>query len=220
MYGTPPQQPPRPANGSLIALRVLFVTVAVGSCGLLGWTALLRVAVVTRARRDWQYFSLALAVLLVGFAMVAADRTENLDTWHGNVGMAVLLLSGLACAGYFLYADIRHFRTVPGPWPAAHPPRPVPPAAPTAGYGYPPTAHPGPPAAPHSVTHPAAPAPPYPGPGPVPAPPAHSPSPPPVPPPAPGRIDQVRAELDELSDYLRRQEPDHGDPRGRGGDAW
>jgi hypothetical protein len=40
----------------------------------------------------------------------------------------------------------------------------------------------------------------------VPVPPAHTPPPQR---PAPARIDQVRAELDELSDYLRRQDGDH-----------
>ncbi|MER6343402.1 hypothetical protein ACWC10_02985 [Streptomyces sp. NPDC001595] len=42
--------------------------------------------------------------------------------------------------------------------------------------------------------------------GAVPVPPAHTPPPQR---PAPARIDQVRAELDELSDYLRRQDGDH-----------
>ena len=44
----------------------------------------------------------------------------------------------------------------------------------------------------------------------LPGPAAHTPVPAPPPrPPAPARIDQVRAELDELSDYLRRQDGGH-----------
>ncbi|MBK3548101.1 hypothetical protein JHN56_34595, partial [Streptomyces sp. MBT60] len=42
-----------------------------------------------------------------------------------------------------------------------------------------------------------------------------APTTPPTPTPAPQRLDQVRAELDELSDYLRKENNDSRDGEGR-----
>ncbi|MBK6033595.1 hypothetical protein JHN57_34750, partial [Streptomyces sp. MBT59] len=42
-----------------------------------------------------------------------------------------------------------------------------------------------------------------------------APTTPPTPTPAPRRLDQVRAELDELSDYLRKENNDSRDGEGR-----
>ncbi|CAL9308453.1 hypothetical protein [Streptomyces sp. SudanB182_2057] len=100
--------------------------------------------------------------------------------------------------------------TAPVPAVPTPPPTPVPvtPSAPTASAPAVPTApapH-RPSGAPHTplpVAHTPPPAP-Y---APVPAPPSAAPLPRP---PAPARIDQVRAELDELSDYLRRQDGHEG----------
>ncbi|MBW3706914.1 hypothetical protein DTB58_23505, partial [Streptomyces griseus] len=42
-----------------------------------------------------------------------------------------------------------------------------------------------------------------------------APTPPPTPAPAPRRLDQVRAELDELSDYLRKENNGNREGEGR-----
>ncbi|MFE7172031.1 hypothetical protein [Streptomyces sp. NPDC057616] len=189
-YAPPPQR--RPSTGVLVLLRVIFVAVAILSIGFLSWVATLRAAIVTRKRGDWWVFGGSLAVLGVSFGLLATDNTDDFSTPKGNAGMIILLLNAAACAGYYLYADIRHFR----PYPAGY-------AAPPAhgmGYGYPQ------PPSPYAATVPQTPA------GPVPAPGPHTPVPPPPPQrPAPARIDQVRAELDELSDYLRKHP---GNPEG------
>lgn len=91
----------------------------------------------------------------------------------------------------------------------------MPPQPPPAGYGYPQ------PASPYTATHPqtpmqSTPVPQAPVPqAPVPQTPVpQTPAPPPAPQrPTPVRIDQVRAELDELSDYLRKHEGNHEDGR-------
>ncbi|WP_405642685.1 hypothetical protein [Streptomyces uncialis] len=250
-HGPAPQQSQRPTEGMLVLLRVTFVVLSVASCGFLTWGAMLRVAIVTRTQRDWTFFFVSLGLLIGSFALLIADGTDELTTWRGNTGAAVLLIMGIAGAAYFLYADIRHFQSVPRtpPRPPAAYGGPVPPAP---GYGYPhPAAHP---TAPHpgpqpygGHTPPASPYPdrtpppgPYtptmysqtPGPGtPAPQPPAPTaPTPPapasppaaPPPRPAPARIDQVRAELDELSDFLRSQDtapgPESGPPGQRSAD--
>ncbi|MET8952372.1 hypothetical protein ACWEO4_03650 [Streptomyces sp. NPDC004393] len=97
---------------------------------------------------------------------------------RGDLALVVVLILGAFSGAHFLVFDIRHHRALP----------PTPYAPPRTGYGYP---APAPyPAAPQAQTPP----PPYP------------PTPPQPQRPAPARIDQVRAELDELSDYLRRHE--------------
>ncbi|MFD4834344.1 hypothetical protein ACFWPV_31605 [Streptomyces uncialis] len=256
-HGPTPQQSQRPTEGMLVLLRVTFVVLSVASCGFLTWGAMLRVAIVTRTQRDWTFFFVSLGLLIGSFALLIADGTDELTTWRGNTGAAVLLIQGIAGAAYFLYADIRHFQSVPRtpPRPPAAYGGPVPggPVPPAPGYGYPhPAAHP---TAPHPAPHPGPqpygghtpPASPYPdrtpppgpytptmysqppGPGtpapqpptpPAPTPPAPA-SPPAAPPPqtrpAPARIDQVRAELDELSDFLRSQDTAPGPETGPGG---
>lgn len=170
----------------LVLLRVIFVAVAVLSIGFLAWVAPLRTAIVTRKRGDWWIFAGSLAVLAFSFSLLATDHTDDFSTPQGNAGMIVLLLNMAACVAYYLYADIRHFRPYAAGY--AHP------SATTvhSPYGYP------------------QPAPPYMTPGTVPRTPAPVTPPPPPQRPAPARIDQVRAELDELSDYLRRQDG-HGE---------
>ncbi|MFC5156930.1 hypothetical protein ACFPRH_34980 [Streptomyces amakusaensis] len=128
---------------------------------------------------------------------------------------------------YSVTAPIHGLSTPPHP-PAGYGYPPPGPAAPAPGYGYPPAQPPAygyPPnrPAPESppprppVLPPARPTPPAPSPytaatpPPVPAAPSPYTAPPqrqPTPPPVAGtpRIDQVRAELDELSDYLRKEQ--------------
>ncbi|QFQ97953.1 hypothetical protein F9278_19010 [Streptomyces phaeolivaceus] len=202
-HGYAPTPPPGPDQGGQVTLRVIFVVVAVMSCGLLAWACLLRLASVTRRPRDWWLFALALLHIVVTLYIIGTDPgEEEFTTWRGDVGMSLLFGGLAAIVAYYLYADIRHFsrRTVP----------PSPYARTTAysqqtgynsqqtGYSYPPV----------QVPQPYTPAPP------VQQPPVqHQPPPPqqqaPEPQrPGPARIDQVRAELDELSDYLRKHEGD------------
>ncbi len=182
-YATPPSR--RPPTAVLVVLRVFFVAVALLSIGFLAWVAPLRAALVTHKRRDWWIFIGSLVAMGVSFALFSTDKTDDFSSPGGNAGMIILLLNACACAGYYLYADIRHFQQLryPGYIPPLHP---------TVAYGYPQ------PSAPYAATH--MPQPPVPQP--------QSPAPPPPQPqrPAPVRIDQVRAELDELSDYLRKHE--------------
>ena len=191
-YAAPP--PRRPSTGVLVLLRVIFVAVVLLSIGFLAWVATLRAAIVTRKATDWWIFAASVVVLGISFAFLSTDHTDDFSTPNGNTGMIILLLNAVACAGYYLYADIRHF----GPGPTGYP---MPPA-PGMGYGYPQ------PPSPYAATLPQTPV--------VAAPSAPVPPPPPQQRPAPARIEQVRAELDELSDYLRRH-PGHPDGNHEGG---
>ncbi|MGW7338352.1 hypothetical protein [Streptomyces sp. NPDC054808] len=178
----PPPPPRRPATAVLVLLRVFFVALPLLSIGFLAWISTLYAAIVTRRPRDWWAFAASAALLVISFCFLATDDTDDFSTPAGTTGMIILLLNACACAGYFLYADISHHRQPPHP---AHlPPMPLPPAP---GYGHPQPPYPYAPAPAPAPVQP--PVPPYQ------APPQHHP--------APARIDQVRAELDELSDYLR-----------------
>lgn len=198
-YAPPP--PHRPSQGGLITLRVLFVAMAVLSCGFAAWACMLRLAVVTHRRRDWTLFVLSLAHIVVVLYILASDPgADEFTTWRGDVGMSLLLGGMVVTIAFYLYAEITHFaRLARAPYGHPHPHGPH--AGTTVigrqgmGYGFP-------------APQPQAPRPqPY-----IPAPPVQPPVPPQPQPqqqrPEPARIDQVRAELDELSDYLRRQEGD------------
>ncbi|WP_415952553.1 hypothetical protein [Streptomyces sp. KLOTTS4A1] len=237
-YAPPP--PSRPSDAALVALRVVFVALAVASFGFLAWAPLLRLAIVTRKPRDWWLFGASLVAVALSIALIGSEPTDDLDTAQEAIGLILLLGSLIGGITYYLYADIKHFHSWSGPAALGHH-QPV-------GYGYHPgaptpygrsAAHPGitapmhrpltqqpaapqPPAAPqspggpHSVQQPV---PnqhhqhqqhqqhqsitqhPIPTPPPAPQPPA--PQPPAGRRPAPARIDQVRAELDELSSFLR-----------------
>ncbi|MFH8289006.1 hypothetical protein [Streptomyces sp. NPDC018059] len=169
-HGYAPQQPPPPAGGSPVTLRVMFVVLAVVTCGLLAWAPLLRLAIVTRKAYDWVVFAVVTALDVTGLVLIGVDPGEEEFQGPGNAGMIVLLCTLMAAVAYYLFADIRHFSRLRQPAFTAY----APPPAPSAYYGYP--------AAPPPVQE---------------TPPA---------PPAPVRIHQVRAELDELSDYLRKQQ--------------
>ncbi|MFE2535046.1 hypothetical protein [Streptomyces sp. NPDC059371] len=198
MYGHGGTPPTRSA-GTVITLRVLFAAAGLLSCGLLACVPLFRVAIQRGRWFDWTAAWVSLPVS-IGALMVVGTVPES--DRRGDVALTVALILGAGSVAYYLASDIRlhnawrrstgyappHVQTAQGP------------------YGGP---------------GPAQPAPPYPGilvpqPQPQPQPPVpqaylpHTPMP--QPPPqrvAPARIDQVRAELDELSDYLRR----HGDRR-------
>ncbi|WP_330279798.1 hypothetical protein OHO83_26620 [Streptomyces sp. NBC_00569] len=208
-YMPPPQ---RPSHGVQIGLRVLFVALAVLSIGFLAWTALLRLALTTRSRTDWIIFASVAALQAGTVALLATDPgVDEFTTWRGDAGMTILLLTLAGVVSYYLVADIRHGRKrrlgFYGGYASGYQPQQQfrqPPLQQPA-YGYPQAQHY---------------APPTPQPTPPTTPPVHDQltqtagqAPTPVPTPAPQhqappphRIDQVRAELDELSDYLRKQE--------------
>ncbi|MER5895243.1 hypothetical protein [Streptomyces sp. NPDC001876] len=203
-YGYPPEQQPRrrPSPATLVTLRVLFVALTMLSCGFLAWAAMLRLAIVTRRKLDWYLLALVFALnvgLIVFFGTLPEDAEEMTDA-EAFIGIGWLFVVVVGTVTYYLYAEIRHFGPYggsrPGPTPLPYggyvPAQTVPsaPAAPGPTYGYPPVpTPPTPPAQPPAATPPPAPATPPAGPSPA----------------SPQRLDQVRAELDELSDYLRKE---------------
>nr|WP_237548561.1 MULTISPECIES: hypothetical protein [unclassified Streptomyces] len=162
---------------------------------------MLRLALVTRKAHNWLLFGLVTALDVLALALIGVDPGEEEFQGPGSAGMVVMLCTMVAAVAYYLYGDLRHFspyRQQPQPQPQPQPQQYTgyAPQQPQASYGYP------------QQTAPA------PGPAPTPPGPVHiqptqlgHTTPPPAPArPAPVRIDQVRAELDELSDYLRKQE--------------
>jgi len=193
MYGHG-AQPPTRTSGTVILLRVLFAAAGILSCGLLACLPLFRVAVLRRRRGDWLLAWLSLPLSVVGFAVVGALPESDS---RSDIALTVLFLLSAFSTAYFLVFDIDHHRTAPpfGKMPsqttAVVPPGHTTPVPPQPGYGLPP-------GQPYVVTQPPT----------QPSPPPYAPVPPSPQPqhPAPARIDQVRAELDELSDYLRKHE--------------
>jgi hypothetical protein len=201
MYGHGAAPPTRGA-GSVITLRVLIAACGLFSCGILSCAPLFRVAFLRGRWFDWLVAWVSLPVGIVCFAVVG---TVPEDDSRGDVALATVLILGVAATVHFLVTDIRHHsktRRTPTGYAPPHAQ-----TVPTA-YGYPgpaapftATTAPMAPNAPH--TAPAMPHTPIPGPpqtGPLTAPQR----------PAPDRIDQVRAELDELSDYLRKHDGHEG----------
>ncbi|MFJ8083731.1 hypothetical protein ACIQ6Y_24370 [Streptomyces sp. NPDC096205] len=206
-YTQPSKQPP--PTGWLVFLRVLFVVISVLSLGFLAWSMLLRLAIVTRKSLDWGLFVAVLAVDILAMVLLGSEPGDEIHTAGGWTGLGLLLITLVVVIAYYLAADVRHFHQLRyGPY------------APQPAYGYPsapgayasttattmhhPPLNPSPPSAPSAPHTP----PPIPGPGPAAtAPPAHTPPPQR---PGPARIDQVRAELDELSHYLRNQDGQDG----------
>ncbi|GAA3119227.1 hypothetical protein [Streptomyces echinatus] len=208
-YGQPVKQPPHTAW--LVFLRVLFVALGFLSIGFLAWAMMLRLAVVTRRSLDWGLFVAVLAADILSITLLAVEPGDEIHTGGGWFGLLLLLCTLVATIAYYLAADTRHFLLRQQAYQAQQ--------RPAAAYGYPgpavsygattvpvppaghraPTVLPTPPATPHTpppVAHTTAPQPPL--------------ATPPPQRPAPARIDQVRAELDELSDYLRRQDGHEG----------
>ncbi|MER7697081.1 hypothetical protein [Streptomyces sp. NPDC096095] len=178
--GPTPQQPtpPRPTSATLTAVRVILVTVTVLSCGLLGWVAMLRLAVVTRRRRDWAVMAVV-AVLNIGLFVFFTESPEDPDDMSDAQALLLMFWLVAVLTGvltYYLYAEIRHYSALGSPPPYAAPAPAAP--APLPYQRLPPQQQPNP----YTVQ-----------------------VPPPTPMPAPRRLDQVRAELDELSDYLRKE---------------
>ncbi|MEU7407902.1 hypothetical protein AB0B40_00990 [Streptomyces sp. NPDC042638] len=199
---------PPPHTAWLVLLRVLFVALGFLSIGFLAWAMMLRLAAVTRRSLDWGLFVAVLAADILSLTLVATEPGDEIHTTGGYVGLVLLLTTLVSTIAYYLAADTRHFLLRQQAYQAQ---RPAP------AYGYPaagpygttvpvpqsahraPATPPAPPAAPHTpppLAHGTAPRPPL--------------TTPPPQRPAPARIDQVRAELDELSDYLRRQDGHEG----------
>ena len=188
MYGHDGAPPTRSA-GTVITLRVLFAAAGLLSCGLLACVPLFRVAIQRGRWFDWTAAWVSLPVS-IGALMVVGTVPES-DS-RGDVALTVALILGAGSVAYYLASDIRFHNA--GRRPVGY--APLHPRTAPGPYGHPQSA-------------------PYPG-FHVPQPPVPQVYPPntpmPQPPPqraTPARIDQVRAELDELSDYLRR----HGDRR-------
>ncbi|GGV80932.1 hypothetical protein [Streptomyces massasporeus] len=205
MYGHGAAPPPRSA-ATVISLRVLFAAAGFLTCGVLACVPLFRVAVLRGRALDWVLAWVSLPLSIACFVVIG---TLPEDDYRTDIALALILLLGAASAIYFLVVDIGHHgerRRFAG-YASPH--------APTVAqtpYGYP---HQAPPYAPTSTPVPQPPGPHTPAPH-------HTPGvagPPPSPQrPAPARIDQVRAELDELSDYLRRHEGEgHRDGNHEGG---
>ncbi|MFG2114588.1 hypothetical protein ACGFRB_18445 [Streptomyces sp. NPDC048718] len=209
MYGQgfPPPTPPQRQRGvpaSVIVLRVLFALLPLLSLGLLTWGTALRIALMTRRVLDWVLFVLSVAVFVVGIVLMPDENDTSLT---GDLIVGAVLLCAVAFTAYFLVVDLRqggrrrprradvrpgfapvepynpYARTVPQQAPQL-PPHQFHHLQTQPGYGYP-----------------------QPQPQPQPQPTAMPPATPAVPPaPSTARIDQVRAELDELSDLLRKDE--------------
>ncbi|GGV38510.1 hypothetical protein [Streptomyces spectabilis] len=168
-----PSAPSAPSTGAPVTMRVLFVVLAALTCGLLAWAAMLRLALVTRAVRDWVLFVAVVGLDVLAVVLIGVDKGDEEFTGPGNTGMTILVATLVPVIAYYLTMDIRHHARLArarAPYqqtqfPAYPPPQHQP------SYGYPTQSTPAP-----------------------------------APGPAPARIDQVRAELDELSDYLRKQE--------------
>lgn len=221
MYGqgTVPPQPRPEQPWAAIGLRVFFTVLPVVTLGAFGWASLLRLALLRRQALDWALFVAAAVIGTGGFVFFGFSHDDN--DWQANVGVTCILPCMFIIPVYFLIMDIqrtsRAHRMAAAvaagyPHPNSHPhlygpgsaTGHIPGAAGLPPYGYGAGAatgqipglaavHPLPqqhPAAPQLQHH-------------------HLPQPPtaaPGTPPAGPRIHQVRAELDELSDYLRKEE--------------
>ncbi|MGW2469625.1 hypothetical protein [Streptomyces bauhiniae] len=189
------QPPPARSAGTVITLRVLMAACSVLSCGVFACVPLFRVAFLRGRWYDWLASWISL-VLSVGCFVMIGELPED-DPWS-DVAVIAILFVALGAAVHFLVADVRFHNKATAQAGYASPHGQMPPVA----YGYPQPASlytdtPVQLLPPHRPEHPA---------------PHTIPPQPSTPPrPAPARIDQVRAELDELSDYLRRQD---GKPEG------
>ncbi|MEE1743703.1 hypothetical protein ACFYNF_18475 [Streptomyces sp. NPDC006641] len=210
--GHPPTPPRRvPSRAWIVSMRVLFVVLSVGSVGILLWSPLLRLAIVRRRASDWWLTGAGFVFVCVLIPILGRDGNDE-PTGIDNVLIPLLLVTMLGSIAYYLVGDVRHYDRLTKQHPMGG--YSTVPPAPGYGYGYP--------YAPTVPTRMPAAAPmPAPLPAPAPAPPvrpAQQPQQPqqpqpaprqqqqPHPQPHPHRIDQVRAELDELSDYLRKEE--------------
>ncbi|MEV7202082.1 hypothetical protein [Streptomyces griseoluteus] len=199
-------QPPDRSAGTGVLLRVLLTACALLSCGLFACVPLFRVAYLRGRGSDWLLAWAGLALGVGGFAVVGSLPEKDPGS---DVALALILMLAIGAAVHFLIVDMR-LENQRGAMPAGYAPSSAQTVPSPYGYPQPATPHPAgqTPATPTYIPAPQpphTPAPHTPGPQSIP------PQPPPPPRPAPARIDQVRAELDELSDYLRRQD---GKPEG------
>ncbi|KOT36667.1 membrane protein [Streptomyces caelestis] len=214
-HGAPPSTP---SAAMVITQRVLYAAAGVLCCGLLACVPLFRVAFLRGRLLDWAVAWVSIPMSIACLSVIGALPESDRRT---DVALAAVLLLGAVSAAYYLIVDIRLHRR-PHPYAGQMPPSPH--AATVHGpgghtpYGYP---QQGSPYAPTPVPHTTAPPTPVPHTTAPPTPVPHTTAPPtPVPPsqspqhPGPARIDQVRAELDELSDYLRRQDGQQGNHEG------
>ncbi|MFI1758146.1 hypothetical protein [Streptomyces sp. NPDC020571] len=184
MYGNSAGPPPTRGAATVITLRVLYAAAGFLTCGLLACVPLFRVAVLRGRWYDWTAAWVSMPLSIACLAVVGSLPETDHRT---DAAMAGLLLIGAAATAHFLVIDIR-LHAAPRPF-AGHQPPHAPVVAPHPGPVYPAGPYAPPPAAQHPV-----------------APPPHHP--------APARIDQVRAELDELSDYLRHHDGRDGHRQG------
>ncbi|MGY4977319.1 hypothetical protein ACWCYL_09165 [Streptomyces sp. 900105755] len=196
MQGQGHAQPVRrpPHDAVLVLVRVVFVALGVFSAGFLAWAMLLRLAVVTRRPVDVGVLVTAVAADVLSIVLLGSEPGDDVHTAGGYLGITLLFGTLLGAVVYYLAADVRHFQRQREAYTAQQTAQQYPYAPPASPYttGTMPPHTPAPSA--HSVTP--MPRPPHPQP-PIPAPPQR---------PAPARIEQVRAELDELSDYLRKHD--------------
>ncbi|MFE7511714.1 hypothetical protein [Streptomyces sp. NPDC057540] len=192
MYGPPqapqvPQPPKSPVTGGRVALLVLFCALALLSCGFLAWAPMLRVAVLTRRARDWVLFGVTFAVAAGLFTYAGVTGDEEATTAESFVAVGIMMLLVAGPMAYYLVTELRRLDRG-GAAPAYRPP----------GHDHASAA-----TVPGALGNQN----PY----------ARPVTPPPVTPPpvTPGpRIDQVRAELDELSDLLRKDTGNTGEGEG------
>lgn len=205
--GQPPTAPRTvPSRAWIVSMRVLFSVLSVFSCGLLLWTPLLRLAIVRRRAFDWWTAGAGFVLVCVLLPIIGRDGSDTDAHGVDYVLIPLLLLAMVAAPTHFIVADIRHYARQNG-MNGTMPPMPGYPYAPTVPMQTPVRAPMQPtgqqPPAPQSY-----PPQPYQQPRPAPQPSTPQPhqAPHAHPQPHPQRIDQVRAELDELSDYLRKEE--------------
>ncbi|MFJ7197894.1 MULTISPECIES: hypothetical protein [unclassified Streptomyces] len=213
--GHPPTPPRRvPSRAWIVSMRVLFVALSVCSIGILLWSPLLRLAIVRRRASDWWLTGAGFVFVCVLLPILGRDGSDE-PTGIDNVLIPLLLVTMAGSIAYYLVGDIRHYDRLSKQHRTGGYGAPVPGYGNGYGhgYGYAPTV-------PMRMSAPGPTPTPAPAPGPAPAPPIRpaqqpqlSPQPQPNPQPQPHsqpqthhRIDQVRAELDELSDYLRKEE--------------
>ncbi|MFE2207863.1 MULTISPECIES: hypothetical protein [Streptomyces] len=206
-YGPMPQQPTtsRPSPATLTTVRVILVALTVLSCGLLGWAPMLRLAIVTRRPRDWFLLVVVIALNIGLFAFIMATPDDPDQMSDAAALFMMLWILGLLAGviTYYLYAEIRHYNTLGAPAPYGTPGHPAPPLPYQQQHVAPHQQHQQPQPQQHQHQQHQQPNP------------YTAPTTPPTPTPAPQRLDQVRAELDELSDYLRKENRDSRDGEGR-----
>ncbi|WP_328900521.1 hypothetical protein OHR86_11780 [Streptomyces sp. NBC_00441] len=193
--GLPPTAPRRvPGRAWIVSMRVLFTLLAVCSLGFLLWAPLLRLAFVRRRALDWWTAGTGFVFICVVVAVLGRNEPNVEADDIDNMFIALMLLVLAAVCVYYLVADVRFYARLTGK--GAGLPHQGP------GYAY--------------ITTVPVPTPPYGQPQPYPPHPdqqqpyplplTRCPQPEDARPAPPQRIDQVRAELDELSDYLRKEE--------------